>query len=305
MSAPIVAAYDPFHEDRAPVALALAAGELTGAPVLAVAVAPAVLTQGWADAQPLTEEIDAITERALSALHADLGVETRMVSDVSVPRALHVLAEELGPRLLVVGSTTRAHLGRVLPGSTAERLIAGASCPVALAPRGYERRPIQTVAVGFAETPEGHAALEAGHALARRAGATLRVIAAVHPAGALDTAFAQGTPPLRGIALEGHARSEHQAALAGAVDALPDGVTIEHELHVDDPADVLVRVSAHVDVLVCGSRGYGPARALLLGGVTRRVLSAAHCPVLVLPRGAGFDSQALAGEAAAGTAAAT
>lgn len=305
MRAPIVAAYDPFREDRAPVALALAAGELTGAPVLAVAVAPAVLSQGWADAQPLRAEIDGITERALSALHADLGVQTRMVSDVSAPRALHALAEEIDPRLLVVGSTSRAHLGRVLPGSTAERVIAGASCPVALAPRGYERRPIRTVAVGFADTPEGRAALAAGHALALRAGAVLRVIAAVHASGAIDIAFAQGTPPLRGIALEGHARSEHRAALAEAVDALPGGVTIEQELHVDDPAEVLVRISAHVDVLVCGSRGYGPVRSLLLGGVTRRVVAAAHCPVLVLPQGVGLDPGTLAGEAAAGTAAAT
>jgi nucleotide-binding universal stress UspA family protein len=69
------------------------------------------------------------------------------------------------------------------------------------------------------------------------------------------------------------------------VSALPSGVEIEQELHVDDPADVLLRVSQHADVLVCGSRGYGPLRSLLLGGVSRRVVDAAHCPVLVLPRG--------------------
>jgi nucleotide-binding universal stress UspA family protein len=303
MGAPIIAAYEPFHEDRAPVALALAAAELTGAPVLAAAVAPEVLVQAWADAEPLHEEIVAITKRALAALHADAGVVTRLVTDASVPRALHALAEEEGARLLIVGSTTRALLGRVLPGSTAERLLDGASCPVALAPHGYERRAIRTVAVGFAATPEGHAALAAGHALAERAGATLRVISAVHPSGALDSAFARGTPPLRGVELEGRGRAEHEAAMARAVDALPNGVTIEQELHVDDPAEVLLRISAHVDLLVCGSRGYGPVRGLLLGGVTRRVLAAAHCPVLILPRGVAFDPGALVGEAAADTAA--
>ena len=47
---------------------------------------------------------------------------------------------------------------------------------------------------------------------------------------------------------------------------------------------MLLRVSAHVGLLVCGSRGYGPLRSVLLGGVSRRLVDAAHCPVLVLPR---------------------
>jgi hypothetical protein len=42
-------------------------------------------------------------------------------------------------------------------------------------------------------------------------------------------------------------------------------------------------VSAHVGLLVCGSRGYGPLRSVLLGGVSRRLVDGAHCPVLVLP----------------------
>ncbi|WP_372518091.1 universal stress protein, partial [Solirubrobacter ginsenosidimutans] len=37
----------------------------------------------------------------------------------------------------------------------------------------------------------------------------------------------------------------------------------------------------------CGSRGYGPLRSVLLGGVSRRLVDAAQCPVLVLPREAG------------------
>jgi hypothetical protein len=40
-----------------------------------------------------------------------------------------------------------------------------------------------------------------------------------------------------------------------------------------------------VDLLVMGSRGYGPGLAVLLGGVSRRVTTAARCPVLVMPRG--------------------
>jgi nucleotide-binding universal stress UspA family protein len=285
MPGPILAAYDPFKEDRAPVDLALAAAGLTGTPVVAVAVAPTVMQTGWADPTPIETEIADVVESALDRLRADTGLETASVNGRSVPQALHELASERNARLLVVGSTNRAATGRVLPGSTAERLLHGAPCPVALAPHGYRRAAVRTVGVGFTDTADGHAALAAAHALARRAGAKLRVIAAVHASGAADAALAEGTPPLRGVTLEGHHRAEHQAAMARAVNDLPPGVEIEQELHVDDPADVLVRVSQHVDVLVCGSRGYGPVRNLLLGGVSRRVVDGAQCPVLVLPRG--------------------
>jgi nucleotide-binding universal stress UspA family protein len=39
-----------------------------------------------------------------------------------------------------------------------------------------------------------------------------------------------------------------------------------------------------VDLLVCGSRGYGPARSVLLGGVSARLIRRARLPVAVVPR---------------------
>jgi hypothetical protein len=53
MPGPILVAYDPYAEDRAPVELALAAVELTGAPIVAVAVAPSVMQTAWADPTPI------------------------------------------------------------------------------------------------------------------------------------------------------------------------------------------------------------------------------------------------------------
>lgn len=302
MPGPILAAYDPFTEDRAPVELALAAAALTGAPVIAAAVAPTAIETGWADPTAINDEVTRIADAALAGLRADTDVEAISISGRSVPQQLHALAAEKQARLVVVGSTSRAVTGRVLPGSTAERLLVGSRCPVALAPRGYERAPVRAVAAAFTDTPEGHAALVAAHALALRAGAGLRAVSVVHPSGAMDAAFADGTPPLRGVALEGHHRAESMARLAQAVSELPAGVRIEQELHVDDPADVLVRVSQHVDVLVIGSRGYGPLRSLLLGGVSRRVVNEAHCPVLVLPHGAALELEDLIAPAVGGAA---
>ena len=123
------------------------------------------------------------------------------------------------------------------------------------------------------------------------------MIAALHPSSGVDVPTAESTPAPRGMALEGRHRTAVEAALNAAVDALPADVDVEPELHVDDPANVLLAVSAHVDLLVCGSRGYGPLRSVLLGGVSRRLVDDAHCPVLVLPREAGRPLEDLMREA--------
>ncbi len=69
-----------------------------------------------------------------------------------------------------------------------------------------------------------------------------------------------------------------QAALALAVRfAAPVGASLT--LY-----SVLADVDA-VDVLFCGSRGYGPARRVLLGGVSSRLVRQARSPVIVVPRG--------------------
>jgi nucleotide-binding universal stress UspA family protein len=40
-----------------------------------------------------------------------------------------------------------------------------------------------------------------------------------------------------------------------------------------------------LDLLVTGSRGYGPVRAVVLGGVTGRLVREAACPLVIVPRG--------------------
>jgi nucleotide-binding universal stress UspA family protein len=69
-----------------------------------------------------------------------------------------------------------------------------------------------------------------------------------------------------------------------ALAALPEDVDVELECLVGDPARVLLGISADVDVIVCGSRGYGPVRSVLLGSVSRRLLDGARCAVIVVPR---------------------
>ena len=50
------------------------------------------------------------------------------------------------------------------------------------------------------------------------------------------------------------------------------------------PGTRLAALSRDFDLLVCGSRGYGPMRSVALGAVSHTLVNEAACPVLVLPR---------------------
>ena len=79
-------------------------------------------------------------------------------------------------------------------------------------------------------------------------------------------------------------RARAERELTEAIGVPGDGVTVTADAFLDEPADALVRVSEHLDLLVCGSRGFAPLRAVLAGGVSRRLAADTHCPVIVLPR---------------------
>jgi len=188
-------------------------------------------------------------------------------------------------------------VGRVIRGSTAERLMHGAPCPIAIVPPGWEAGAgLNTIGVAYVDTDEGHEALRGAHALAQRAGASLRVLTAVKAGLAMYGETEARTAERRGKdfeEVEGELRVRAENGLRRATEALDGDVAIETDAFVEDPADVLVRVSEHLDLLICGSRGYGPLRAVLLGGVSRRLTAEAQCPVIVLPRGITSSLEAL------------
>ena len=66
--------------------------------------------------------------------------------------------------------------------------------------------------------------------------------------------------------------------------------------HGRDPATELARESQVAQCLVIGSRGYGPAPAVLLGTVGSQLARTAECPLLVVPNGLGEPLESLCGE---------
>lgn len=58
----------------------------------------------------------------------------------------------------------------------------------------------------------------------------------------------------------------------------------EYRMLMGDPGRSITEMSADVDLLVTGSRGYGTVGTVLLGSVSRHLVDHAQCPVLVVPR---------------------
>jgi nucleotide-binding universal stress UspA family protein len=303
MPKPILVGYDPGAGDLAPVNFGAAAARFTGAPLIVATVRAGGAGVGAAGGGIVEEQLADSHGESLDHVASELrsqgiSAECRALPGTSAPRALHEAADELDAGLLVVGSSDRGGLGRLRPGSTAQRLMHGAPCPIAVVPRAWEAGGgLRTVGVAYVDTPEGHQALDGAVALARRSGAKLRVLSA-GKAGDLSGTYGGGDP-LTPATTYGELASEVSNAAERTVSEATAGITgidIEPDASVGDPADFLIAASERLDLLVCGSRGYGPARAVLLGGVSRRVVSEAHCPVIVLARGAETGLEALIDE---------
>jgi nucleotide-binding universal stress UspA family protein len=294
MSTPIVVGFDPHGADDAPVHFGLAAARFTGASLTIVAVHDGGLaTDRLADGE-FSEELSADAHAALHRLRvrlqgeAGIRAEVRLVEARSAARGLHVALEDEGAGLAVVGATSRGAVGRAVVGSTAERVIHGAPCPVAVVPHGFAGGELQTVGVAFTRSPEGEQALRSGVVLARAAGAALRVITVLREEIGVIAGHREGARAAEQLPEEiaGRHRVAVAQALESAIEQAGGDLNAETELVYGDPAEMLAGFTGSLDLLVMGSRAYGPQRSVLLGGVSRRVIATAQCPVVVLPRGA-------------------
>ena len=294
----IVTGYDGSDQSRDALDLTRLLAPLLDAEVLVLSVltyAPAEATYAVYE-RMLRDEETRLAAEARTALSDVSQVETVTIPGVSPPGELHDLAEGRGARLIVIGSTHRGPLGRVLPGTVADRLLAGAPCPIAVAPGGYREHDhsLESIAVAFDGSAESKLALTAGTALATAAGAKLALIAVANPHEALTVAPGAGGWAGMVTTAEGieHERRRMQTAIDDALASIPDGVRGTGEVTVDiDPASVIVTASQAADLLLIGSRGYGPFRRVLLGGVSSAVIRKSACPVIVTPRSTVADEQ--------------
>jgi nucleotide-binding universal stress UspA family protein len=214
-----------------------------------------------------------------TAKAAGIEASLAMIGSTSVGGGLHELAEQHNADLLVVGSTRRGLLGRVLVGDDTRAALNGAPCAVAIAPAGYAdgAEPLTRIGVAFDDSAESRHALAVARKLGSRFGAKL---------SACDVLVTPGYMYL-GLIPSGVCSNEDFA------DRFEAGLLEDVELHARYglPADELGAYSGSVELLVAGSRGYGPVGRLMHGSTTAHLTRTCHCPLLVLTRSGTIESE--------------
>ena len=206
---------------------------------------------------------------------AGLEARLRIHGSSSVGCGLHELAEAIGADLIVVGSSRRGSFGRVLIGDDTRASLNGAPCAVAIAPAGYSAQPVlmREIGVGYDGSPESEHAVRFAKQLAHLHGTKLSALQAVYFPSAYAGRVSPDDPTIEGMI---DAAREQIAALGG----------VEPHAALGHPAEELALYSASLDLLVVGSRSYGPIGRLVHGSTAQQLARTARCPLLVLTRAA-------------------
>jgi nucleotide-binding universal stress UspA family protein len=273
-------------DDEAVLTLARELARTTGARLALVHAYPSqplIAVPPPASERELEAEAVAQLEAMALRLCEATEVTTHAKASPSPVRALREGAEELGASAIVIGASHRGPLGRVAPGGVGERLLHAAPCAVALAPRGYQAAPLdlRRIGVAYAGGPEAATSLGTAVGLATRAGGTVRMLTVLEPLQSpILSERDWAIPP----DLERVRRDKAGALLEIAGAAVPAEVPHETVLLEGRPPAELAAASADLDLLICGTRGYGPVHSLVVGGVSSTLCHTAACPLLVVPR---------------------
>jgi nucleotide-binding universal stress UspA family protein len=227
-------------------------------------------------------------EALLRKLNAFMAPEARAVveADWSVPHALARVVSREHPDLLVLGSSRHALEGRVRIGMHTRQLLGEAKCSLAVAPRGLSpegQGRLTVIGTGYDGTPEAEQAIRQAGSLARAADARLRVRAVVD-----DRLPYVGWTPVRpyiqGMWDDVIAPEIESLRQAAQREASATGADFTVEVGSGAPVDELIALSDEVDLLVIGSRRWGPAVRVLLGSTGEELMHNARCSMMVVPR---------------------
>ena len=257
---PVVVAYNATDEAADGLALADLLVHLTGADLLVARVLRNMVerpVQGLPEQREIRRQIMHTRQAVVAAIPDVADADIVPLLDPTLAKSLHELAESQEAAYLVVGSTHLSGLGRRLLGGSAQLIVDGARCPVAVASPGFrsvrEIVPL-VVSVAYDGKPQSRDALGVAASLAAAARAALRVVT-------VGDDVPDDLPGVR----------------------LPPPTEVERVRLSGDARHALVDQTANTGLLVMGSHGRGPVRRALLGSVSAHVIHHAHCPVVVCP----------------------
>jgi nucleotide-binding universal stress UspA family protein len=277
-----VVGYQPDDRGADAIALAVAIARAQGTGLEIVYVVPenapyvAVNPQGKRISAGEQEVLTARRE-ALKLVPSDIDAEFRVVDSDSFAEGLIETATAQSAALIVIGAASNGLFKRFSVGSVANALLHASPVPVALAPRGYQRKgPLTRLTAFIGERQGAQTARDVALRAARRRGLPLRLVSLV----ALDTHERSDS----GEAIHQahlHANSVLAEAATNALDGTAT-VTVAHGRTIEEAIDSLDWDDG--ELVIIGSSRLAQRSRLFLGSTALKVLRALPVPMVVVPQ---------------------
>jgi nucleotide-binding universal stress UspA family protein len=203
-------------------------------------------------------------------------------SQVIVDRAGTVAATAV-----VIGTRGLTGLRHLLLGSTAQRVVHGARCPVLTVHPGDlgRHRPIRTILVPTDFSRDAELAIHTAHRLLAPLERDARLIL-LHAFNLPIEYTAYGPIPISVTYLQDTGLEAERQLYEVAQPLQREGLSIDTMAREGDPAHVIAEEAEKrgVDLIAMGTRGQSGLRHLLLGSTAERVVEHAPCPVMTIRR---------------------
>lgn len=214
------------------------------------------------------------------------GIEVSAFLDSGTPS--QVIAHRAGTvaaRAIVIGTRGLTGLRHLLLGSTAQRVVHAARCPVLTvhAEDAGRHRPIRTILVPTDFSQDAELALATAHDLLAHLDQGARLIL-VHAFNLPIEYTAYGPIPTSIGYLEDAGLEAERQLFEMAEKLKRDGLTVETLAVEGDPAHVIAEEAEKrgADLIAMGTHGHSGLRHLLLGSTAERVVQSAPCPVMTI-----------------------
>jgi nucleotide-binding universal stress UspA family protein len=236
-------------------------------------------------ARQVGEESERQAREYLSETTVNVATGYRVVPGRSIANALVGVVEEVGASVLVLGSSADGQVGRVVVGSTADKLLHASPVPLAISPREFRSTAadgVTKVTAAFSDSESSARVVGRIRAVAERFGVPLRV-------ASFGVRGATMYPPLGGVTAEDSVLSTWaEQAKAAQEELVATGVVPETAERVIATGatwgDTLASIPWEPgEVLALGSSSMGPVARVFLGSRATKLIRHSPVPVIVLP----------------------